>query len=100
MPLFVVKMGKVINPPPHFIGHDGHTPIGFRIDPFANRDAAVSTLHLAMLAVIGEKVAQVVGKALGLGHHPAMLGVAGNGIVFWQAVGDSWGFTAGPLVGL
>jgi hypothetical protein len=53
-----------------------------------------------MLAVIGEKVAQVVGKALGLGHHPATLGIAGNGIVFWQAVGDSWGFTAGPLVGL
>jgi hypothetical protein len=56
MALLVMEVSKVIHPPTHFIGYDGHTPIGFRIDPFANRDAAVSTLHLAMLAVIGEEI--------------------------------------------
>jgi hypothetical protein len=56
MALLIMEVGKAINPPTHLIAYDGHTPIGFRIDPFANRDTAVSTPHLTMLAVIGEEI--------------------------------------------
>jgi hypothetical protein len=56
MALLVMEVRKVIHPPSHFIAYDRHTPIGFRIDPFSDGDAAVSTLHLTMLAVIGEEI--------------------------------------------
>jgi hypothetical protein len=100
MALPIMEMGKVINPPTHFIAYDRHTPIGFCIDPFANRDAAVSTLHLTMLAVIGEEIAKIVSKTFGLGHDATSLRIAGDRVAFGRAVCNGGRRTSSALIRL